>query len=211
MVTPMKELYDLGEMPPLGQVPTHMHAQVVRRERYGDPEQAYQVERVEVPPIGPIEEEDLSAEEMDDIFSLRIGPGKTDKDKTTIQYLGQGPYDDCQIVAMCNALRWHGLPSPEHPSEEWERLVDIGHARHGPVIATEEVVAHLGLVRREAKIYEGDLPLLLTVWNPEVGSALHDVLVIAWTLKGPTVVNYRGAAGPLIETLRSRRSERSSR
>ncbi len=53
MVTPVKELYDIGEMPPLGQVPTYMHAQVVRQDRYGDPEQAYQVERVEVPPIGP--------------------------------------------------------------------------------------------------------------------------------------------------------------
>ena len=53
MVWPMKDLYDIGEMPPLGQVPTYMHAQVVRQDRYGEPRQAYRVERVEVPDIGP--------------------------------------------------------------------------------------------------------------------------------------------------------------
>ena len=49
----MKDLYDIGEIPPLGQVPRYMHAQVVRQDRYGEPRQAYRVERVEVPDIGP--------------------------------------------------------------------------------------------------------------------------------------------------------------
>ena len=53
MVWSMKELYDIGEMPPLGQVPRYMHAQVVRQDRYGEPRQAYQVEQVEVPDVGP--------------------------------------------------------------------------------------------------------------------------------------------------------------
>ncbi len=53
MVWSMKEIYDIGEMPPLGQVPGYMHAQVVRQDRYGEPRDAYQAERVEVPDVGP--------------------------------------------------------------------------------------------------------------------------------------------------------------
>ena len=32
-----KQLYDLGDMPPLGEVPEKMHAFLVRQERFGDP------------------------------------------------------------------------------------------------------------------------------------------------------------------------------
>ena len=53
MVWSMKDLYDIGEMPPPGQVPRYMHAQVVRQDRYGEPGQAYRVERVKVPDVGP--------------------------------------------------------------------------------------------------------------------------------------------------------------
>jgi crotonyl-CoA carboxylase/reductase len=47
-----KELYDLGEMPPLGEVPEKMHAWLIRPERFGPPRQAFQQEVVEVPAIG---------------------------------------------------------------------------------------------------------------------------------------------------------------
>lgn len=46
---PGKDLYELGEIPPLGVVPEHMYAQVVRPDRYGRPEDAYKVEVVETP------------------------------------------------------------------------------------------------------------------------------------------------------------------
>jgi len=45
----MKDLYQLGETPPLGQVPARMLAQVIRPERFGEPMQAFQVEEVAVP------------------------------------------------------------------------------------------------------------------------------------------------------------------
>lgn len=48
-----KNLYDLGEMPPIGHVPRQMHAQTIRPERYGEPSQAYELEVVDVPAIGP--------------------------------------------------------------------------------------------------------------------------------------------------------------
>ncbi len=45
----MKELYQLGETPPLGEVPPRMLAQVVRQDRFGEPTRAFKVEQVEVP------------------------------------------------------------------------------------------------------------------------------------------------------------------
>jgi crotonyl-CoA carboxylase/reductase len=45
----------IGSLPPLGEVPPRMLAQVVRRERLGDPEQAFRIEEVDTPSIGPDE------------------------------------------------------------------------------------------------------------------------------------------------------------
>ena len=47
----LKDLYDVGEIPPLGHVPARMHAWVLRRERHGEPETALQVEVVDTPEI----------------------------------------------------------------------------------------------------------------------------------------------------------------
>ncbi len=46
---PEKDLYDLGEMPPMGYLPKQMHAWVIRRERHGEPEKAMLPEIVDVP------------------------------------------------------------------------------------------------------------------------------------------------------------------
>jgi len=48
---PRKDLYEIGEIPPLGHVPKQMYAWAIRRERHGKPEQAMQVEAVEVPKL----------------------------------------------------------------------------------------------------------------------------------------------------------------
>lgn len=45
----------VGEMPPVGEIPRQMWAQVVRQERFGDPSRAFQQELVDVPPLGPDE------------------------------------------------------------------------------------------------------------------------------------------------------------
>ena len=52
-MTAVRELYDLGEHPPLGEVPQRMHAQVIRQARYGEPVDAFQHEVVPVPQLGP--------------------------------------------------------------------------------------------------------------------------------------------------------------
>lgn len=44
---PVKDLYEIGEMPPLGHVPKQMHAWTIRRERHGQPDTAMQIEVVD--------------------------------------------------------------------------------------------------------------------------------------------------------------------
>ncbi len=44
---PEKDLYEIGEMPPLGYVPKQMYAWTIRRERHGEPESAMQQEVVD--------------------------------------------------------------------------------------------------------------------------------------------------------------------
>ena len=48
MVT-TKDTYEIGEIPPLGEVPKYMYAQLIRPERFGEPKKAFQVEQVETP------------------------------------------------------------------------------------------------------------------------------------------------------------------
>ena len=50
--TPPKDLYQIGEIPPLGHVPARMHAWVIRKERHGPPETSMQIEVVPTWPIG---------------------------------------------------------------------------------------------------------------------------------------------------------------
>ncbi|MEO8292590.1 MAG: crotonyl-CoA carboxylase/reductase [Actinomycetota bacterium] len=48
-----KDLYEIGELPPVGEVPARMHAQLVRSERFGEPSTAIVDEVIEVPALGP--------------------------------------------------------------------------------------------------------------------------------------------------------------
>ncbi len=48
-----RDLYEVGAIPPVGEVPRRMHAQLVRPERFGDPETAIRDEVIDVPEPGP--------------------------------------------------------------------------------------------------------------------------------------------------------------
>jgi crotonyl-CoA carboxylase/reductase len=48
-----KDLYEIGELPPIGEVPVQMHAMAVRPDRYGDPKDAIRDEVLDVPEPGP--------------------------------------------------------------------------------------------------------------------------------------------------------------
>ena len=45
-LTVIKDLYEIGEIPPLGHVPAKMHAWTIRKERHGEPEKSFQLEVV---------------------------------------------------------------------------------------------------------------------------------------------------------------------
>ena len=51
----MIDLCELGERPPLGEVPKRMHAYVVRQNRFGQPRDAWKREVIPTPAIGPDE------------------------------------------------------------------------------------------------------------------------------------------------------------
>ena len=48
---PQKELYEVGEIPPLGYVPKKMYAWAIRRERHGEPDVSFQLEVVDTPTV----------------------------------------------------------------------------------------------------------------------------------------------------------------
>ena len=47
-----KDLYEIGEVPPLGHVPSRMHAWAIRKERHGPPEISMQLEVLPTWPVG---------------------------------------------------------------------------------------------------------------------------------------------------------------
>ena len=53
MSTEEKDIYAIGEVPPLGFVPNKMHAWVIRKDRHGNPMQSFQSEEFDIPEIGP--------------------------------------------------------------------------------------------------------------------------------------------------------------
>ena len=53
MNTEEKDIYAIGEVPPLGFVPNKMHAWVIRKDRHGNPMQSFQSEEFDIPEIGP--------------------------------------------------------------------------------------------------------------------------------------------------------------
>ena len=52
---PEKDLYEVGEIPPLGYVPKQMYAWAIRRERHGEPDKSFQVEVVDTPALDSYE------------------------------------------------------------------------------------------------------------------------------------------------------------
>ena len=47
----MSTSYPIGTLPPVGEVPEKMFAQVVRQDRFGDPRTAFQIEEIEIPSL----------------------------------------------------------------------------------------------------------------------------------------------------------------
>src|SRR6266849_5787239 len=50
-----KEIYEIGEVPPVRCVPEKMYGQLIRADRFGDPKHAFKIEKIQVPSIKPDE------------------------------------------------------------------------------------------------------------------------------------------------------------
>ena len=50
-----RDIYEIGEVPPIGRLPKHMYAQLIRADRYGHPKQAFKVEKLPIPELKPDE------------------------------------------------------------------------------------------------------------------------------------------------------------
>ena len=48
-----KEIYEIGEAPPIGEVPPKMYASLIRESRFGAPRDAFQIEAIDTPTPGP--------------------------------------------------------------------------------------------------------------------------------------------------------------
>src|SRR5713101_6276876 len=48
-----KHIFPIGTLPPPGEVPQYMYAQVIRQDRLGEPRNAFQIEEMEVPEVAP--------------------------------------------------------------------------------------------------------------------------------------------------------------
>src|SRR5215467_2995727 len=46
-----KEIYEVGEVPPIGVVPKQMYAQLIRADRFGEPKKAFKVEKIHLPEL----------------------------------------------------------------------------------------------------------------------------------------------------------------
>lgn len=124
-----------------------------------------------------------------------------------MQYVGQkdSKYADCLPRAMVNACRFYDIPCPDPETDAWEEVVDFAKCRNGSSIPSEEEMAkYFGLraVPVDPSRVVGQLPVLLTVTNPEVGHSLHAVLVVGWSGNVATVLNYRVEEGPVVERVR---------
>jgi hypothetical protein len=121
-----------------------------------------------------------------------------------VQYWGQqdSKYSDCLPIAIANACQFYGIPCPEPGTEAWEDVVDFTMCRHGAAIGgAEKIAEHFGLRAVQIRPFQavGQVPVVLTVWNCEVGTAMHSVLVVGWRGNVATVVNYRYKSGSVVQ------------
>jgi len=120
-----------------------------------------------------------------------------------MKYWGQkdSKYADCSPRAVANACRFYGLECPDPETAAWEEVVDFTGCRHGAATKdVDRIAEYFGLraTRIAASKVIGQLPALLTVWNPDVGTSLHCVLVVGWQDNVATVLNYRVKEGPIV-------------
>jgi crotonyl-CoA carboxylase/reductase len=126
-----KGLYEIGEIPPPGEVPSRMYAQVIRPERFGDPATAFALEEVDVPEVGP-----------DDVLVLVMAAGINFNNVWAARGI---PIDVCRLHAR------FGEPSDFHiGGSDASGIVTAVGENVTAVGVGDRVVVHCGQWDREA-------------------------------------------------------------
>lgn len=105
----------------------------------------------------------------------------------------------CWPIALCNALLYHGHPSPRPGTDDWERLIDIAGCRHGSSIGTDRIRDWLGVVCDPNRLdaTSAKIPLALAIIDPKLGP--HWVLMIEQKADALRLVNYAGERDQWVE------------
>jgi len=95
---------------------------------------------------------------------------------------------------VLNALRYHGIPSTDQRTQEFQELVDLVKCRIGPAISIEKAVKKLGLKGGEYpyRLKKLPLPFMMTIHL----RGFHAVLCVGQEGDSLRLVNVWGDRGP---------------
>lgn len=145
-----KELYEIGEIPPLGFVPKKMYAYVIRPERHGPPCEAMKPEVIDVPEIGP-----------DEVLVQVMGAG--------VNYNGVW----ASLGQPASPMRFHKHPFHIAGSDAAGVIWKVGSAVNSAVYpwkVGDEVVVHCGQTCGQCHNCNGGDPMLCReqkIWGYE--------------------------------------------
>ena len=99
----------------------------------------------------------------------------------------------CWLIAVLNALRSLGIPTPEPGQLEYEHLVDIGACRYGPAGEPAKIQHALGFKMRGLFPDENvrfNLPVIVNHWTSRIG--FHTSTIVEHYGATMTVANIEG-------------------
>ncbi len=146
-----KDLYEVGEIPPIGEVPRQMHAQLVRPDRYGEPGDAICDEVIDVPELGPHDALVMvmaAGVNFNNVWAARGVPGRRDEDPGALGRADRVPHRRLGRVRgrVRRRLRGHEREG-RRPGRRARRPVGprrpLGHRRRRP--RARAVVPRVGL------------------------------------------------------------------
>lgn len=116
----------------------------------------------------------------------------------------ESEYADCMPRALANAAVFFGIPHRVPDTTDWQELIVLAGCLHGSAtLEVDELAPQFRLIAERVPVLEirGKAPLIIDVWNPCVGTALHCVLVDQWWGDKVRTINYRTDGPKLVERL----------
>lgn len=113
-----------------------------------------------------------------------------------MEYQNTQLYMECQLVAIWNAARWHGMENkvPKIGTKEYDRLAEKYHCINGSCLGAKKELKRFGLEMVEGKWnfnwIKDNLPVMLSVYPPD--ERPHAILAVECKWGGFEVVNMGG-------------------